>query len=174
MTTEAKVGAFVLSCFAVLAFTVIYLLNAQYSGGAVHYRTYLRYAGGLEPGASVLYGGMNVGKVSAVRPWAVDPTRIEILLEVKKDTPLNEKSVAKLGFVSVMNSAALSITTGSIDAKRLPPNSPIPSQEAASLDEIAGKLAGVADSANALMTQAQGELIDVSGNVNHLLANLER
>jgi phospholipid/cholesterol/gamma-HCH transport system substrate-binding protein len=173
MTTEAKVGAFVLGCFALLAFTMIYLLNAQYSGGTVQYRTYLRYAGGLEPGASVLYGGMNVGKVTAVHPWTTDPTRIEILLQVKKDTPLNEKSVAKLGFVSVMNSAALSITTGSIDAKRLTPESTIPSKEAPSLDEIAGKLAGVADSANALMTQAQGELNDISGNVNHLLANLD-
>ena len=173
MTTEAKVGAFVLSCFTVLAFTVIYLLNAQYSGGTVHYRTYLRYAGGLEPGATVLYGGINVGKVTAVRPWANDPTRIEILLDVKKETPLNEKSVAKLGFVSVMNSAALSITTGTIEAKRLPPNSTITSQEAASLDEIAGKLAGVADSANTLITQAQGELNDISGNVNHLIGNLD-
>ncbi len=173
MTTEAKVGAFVLSCFAVLAFTVVYLLNAQYSAGTVHYRTYLRYAGGLEPGASVLYGGINVGKVTAVRPWATDPTRIEILLDVKKDTPLNEKSVAKLGFVSVMNSAALSITTGSIDAKRLSPGSMVPSQEVASLDEIAGKLAGVADSANKLIAQAQGELTDISGNINHLLANLD-
>jgi len=173
MTTEAKVGAFVLSCFAVFAFTVIYLLNAQYSGGTVQYRTYLRYAGGIAPGASVLYGGMNVGKVTAVRPWTADPTRIEILLEVKKDTPLNEKSVAKLGFVSVMNSAALSITTGTIDAKRLPPDSTVASQEAASLDEIAGKLATVADSANTLITQAQGELNDISGNVNHLLANLD-
>ena len=173
MTTEAKVGAFVLSCFAVLAFTIIYLLNAQYSGGSVQYRTYLRYAGGIAPGASVLYGGMNVGKVTAVRPWSADPTRIEILLEVQKNTPLNEKSVAKLGFVSVMNSAALSITTGTIEAKRLPPNSTIASQEAASLDEIAGKLAGVADSANALITQAQGELNAITGNVNHLLANLD-
>ena len=173
MSTEAKVGAFVLSCFAVFAFTAIYLLNAQYSSGAVTYRTYLRYAGGLEPGASVLFGGINVGKVKAVRPWAEDPTRIEILLEVKKDTPLNEKSIAKLGFVSVMNSASLSITTGSNAAKRLPPGSIVPSQEAASLDEIAGKLAGVADSANTLITQAQGELNDVSGNVNHLLANLD-
>jgi phospholipid/cholesterol/gamma-HCH transport system substrate-binding protein len=173
MTTEAKVGAFVLGCFAVFAFTIIYLLNAQYSGGTVQYRTYLRYAGGIAPGSSVLYGGMNVGKVTAVRPWTTDPTRIEILLEVKKDTPLNEKSVAKLGFVSVMNSAALSITTGTIDAKRLPPDSTITSQEAASLDEIAGKLATVADNANALITQAQGELNDVSGNVNHLLANLD-
>ncbi len=173
MTTESKVGAFVLSCFGVLAFTVIYLLNAQYSGGTLQYRTYLRYAGGLEPGASVLYGGMNVGKVTAVRPWSTDPTRIEILLEVKKDTPLNEKSVAKLGFISVMNSAALSITTGTIEAKRLAPDSTIASQEAASLDEIAGKLAGVADSANTLITQAQGELNDITGNVNHLLANLD-
>jgi phospholipid/cholesterol/gamma-HCH transport system substrate-binding protein len=173
MTTEAKVGAFVLSCFAVLAFTVIYLLNAQYSGGSVHYRTYLRYAGGLEPGATVLYGGIDVGKVTAVRPWTEDPTRIEILLDVKKNTPLNAKSVAKLGFVSVMNSAALSITTGTIDAKRLPPDSIIASQEAASLDEIAGKLAGVADSANALISQGQGELTEISGNVNHLIGNLD-
>lgn len=173
MSTEAKVGAFVLSCLAVLAFTVIYLLNAQFSGGTVQYETYLRYAGGLEPGASVLFGGINVGRVTAVRPWAVDPTRIEILLEVKKDTPLNEQSVAKLGFISVMNSAALSITTGSNDAKRLSPGSTIASQEAASLDEIAGKLATVADSANTLISQAQGELNDISGNVNHLLANLD-
>jgi phospholipid/cholesterol/gamma-HCH transport system substrate-binding protein len=173
MSTEAKVGAFVLGCFALLSFTVVYLLNAQYSGGSAHYRTYLRYAGGLEPGASVLYGGIEVGKVTAVRPWTEDPTRIEILLEVKKDTPLNEKSVAKLGFLSVMNSAALSITTGTIDAKRLPPESTIASQEVASLDDIAGKLAGIADSANGLITQAQGELNDISGNVNHLLANLE-
>jgi phospholipid/cholesterol/gamma-HCH transport system substrate-binding protein len=173
MTTEAKVGAFVLSCFTLLAFTIIYLLNAQYSGGSAQYRTYLRYAGGLAPGASVLYGGMNVGKVTAVRSWSVDPTKIEILLEVQKNTPLNEKSVAKLGFVSVMNSAALSITTGTIEAKRLPPNSTIASQEAASLDEIAGKLAGVADSANVLIKQAQEELNDITGNVNHLLVNLD-
>ena len=54
MTTEAKVGAFVIGCFSILAFTVIYLVNAQFSGNTVSYRTYLRYAGGLEPGASVL------------------------------------------------------------------------------------------------------------------------
>ena len=113
-----------------------------------------------------------MGRVTAVRPWAADPTRIEILLEVKKETPLNEKSVAKLGFTSVMNSAALSITTGSNDAKRLPPGSIVASQESASLDEIAGKLASVADSANTLIVQAQGELNDISGNMNHLLANL--
>jgi phospholipid/cholesterol/gamma-HCH transport system substrate-binding protein len=172
VTTEAKVGAFVLGCFAILAFTVIYLVNAQFSGDTVPYRTYLRYAGGLEPGASVLFGGINVGKVKAVQPWTSDPTKIEILLDIRKNTPLNEKSVAKLGLVSVMSGAALSITTGSNDAKRLAPGSAIPSQEASSLDEIAGKMAGVADNANGLITQARGELEGITSDARSLLANL--
>ena len=172
MTTEAKVGAFVLGCFAILAFTLIFLINAQFSRGTVPYRTYLRYAGGLEPGASVLFGGIDVGKVKAVQPWASDPTKIEILFDVKKDTPLNEKSVAKLGLVSVMSAASLSITTGSNNAKRLPPGSAIPSQEGASLDEIAGKIAGVADNADGLITQVRGELQDITGDARSVLANL--
>jgi phospholipid/cholesterol/gamma-HCH transport system substrate-binding protein len=172
VTTEAKVGAFVIGCFAILAFTVIYLVNAQFSGDNVPYRTYLRYAGGLEPGASVLFGGINVGKVTSVRPWTSDPTKIEILLNVKQGTPLNQASVAKLGMTSVMSAASLSITTGSNDATRLPPGSSIPSQEAASLDEIAGKVATVADNANDLIVQARGELQGISGDARNLLANL--
>jgi phospholipid/cholesterol/gamma-HCH transport system substrate-binding protein len=172
VTTEARVGTFVLGCFAILALTVIYLMNAQFGGNTVPYRTYLRYAGGLEAGASVLFGGINAGKVTAVRPWATDPTRIEILLEVKQGTPLNDKSVAKLGLASIMNSASLSITTGSNDAKRLPPGSSIQSQETASLDEITGKMATVADNANALIVQVKGELEGISGDARNLLANL--
>jgi phospholipid/cholesterol/gamma-HCH transport system substrate-binding protein len=172
VTTEAKVGGFVLGCFSILAFTLIYLINAQFSGHTVAYRTYLRYAGGLEPGAQVLFGGINVGQIRAVRPWSSDPTKIEILLDVKQNTPLNEQSVAKLGLVSVMSGAALSITTGSNDAKRLLPGSAIPSQEAASLDEIANKMAVLADNANGLITEVQGELQGISGDARTLLANL--
>jgi phospholipid/cholesterol/gamma-HCH transport system substrate-binding protein len=121
VSTEAKVGAFVLGSVAVLAFTIIRLLGAQLSGHVVPYHTYLQYAGGLEPGAAVLFGGIEVGRVTAVRPAAADPTKIEIQLDVKENTPLNEKSVAKLGFISVMSGAALSVTTGTNEARRLPP-----------------------------------------------------
>lgn len=172
MTTESKVGAFVLACFSVLAFTLIYLINAQFGGHTDPYHTYLRYAGGLEPGATVLFGGIDVGKVKAVRPAASDPTKIEILLDVKQNTPLNEKSVAKLGLLSVMSGAALSITTGSNDAKRLLPGAVIASQEASSLDEITGKVAVVADNANGLITEARGELQGISADARTLLANL--
>lgn len=172
MTTEAKVGAFVLACFSILAFTLMYLINAQFGGHNVSYRTYLRYAGGLEPGAAVLFGGIDVGKITEVRPWTSDPSKIEILLDVKENTPLNEKSVAKLGLVSVMSGAALSITTGSNDAKRLLPGTTIPSQEAPSLDEITAKMAVVADNANGLITEVRGELHGISGDARTLLANL--
>ena len=172
MTTEAKVGAFVLACASVLAFTIVNLVNAQLSGHTVPYRTYLRYAGGIEPGAQVLFGGISVGKITAVRPWTSDPTKIEIMLEVKEKTPLNEKSVAKLGLVSVMSGAALSITTGSNDARRLPAGSIIASQEAASLDEITDKMATAADNANGLITEVRGELGGISGDARTLLANL--
>ena len=113
-----------------------------------------------------------MGKVTAVRPAASDPTRIEILVDVKDNTPLNEKSVAKLGLVSVMSAAALSITTGSNEAQRLPPGSTIPSQEAASLDEISEKLTVVADNANGLITEVRSELHGISGDARTLLANL--
>jgi ABC-type transporter Mla subunit MlaD len=155
-----------------LAFTIVHLVNAQLSGHTSPYRTYLRYAGGIEPGAQVLFGGISVGKITAVRPWTADPTKIEILLDVKENTPLNEKSVAKLGLVSVMSGAALSISTGSNDAHRLPPGSIIASQEGASLDEITDKMATAADNANGLITEVRGELGGISGDAQTLLANL--
>ena len=172
MTTEAKVGAFVLACLAVLVFTLAYLFNAQFSGGGVPYRTYLRYAGGLEPGGDVLFGGIRAGKITGVRASPEDPTKIEILLELKAGTPVNEKSVAKLGSLSIMSDPALAISTGSNSAPRLQPGATIPSAEAVSLDDMAAKLATIADNANALIGQVQGELGVISTGAQSLLANL--
>ena len=172
MTTEAKVGAFVLASLLILTSTVVYLANAQFRGGKIPYRTYLRYAGGLEAGAPVLFGGIKAGSVTAVHPWDSDPTRIEILVELKDGTPVNQKSVAKLGSVSVMSEPALMVSTGTNDADRIAPGQPIPSQEVVTLDEIAAKMATVAGNANGLIVQVQGELAGISGDARTLLANL--
>src|SRR6266853_2904012 len=107
-----------------------------------------------------------------VRAWDHDPTRIEILLEVKEGTPLNEKSVAKLGSVSLMSSPAISITTGAQQAPRMKAGQVIASQETVSLDDMTRKLSGIADSAEDLITQVQGELKGISGSAQALLANL--
>jgi len=172
VTTEAKVGAFVLASLAILTAITLYLVNAQFSGGNVSYRTYLKYAGGLEAGAPVLFGGIKAGTVTSVRPWQSDPTRIEILVALKQGTPVNEKSIAKLGSVSVVSEPALLVSTGANDAPRVAPGQIIASQETVSLDEIAGKLAVVTDNANGLITQVKGELGNISGDAQRLLLTL--
>lgn len=171
MTTEAKVGAFVLACLAILAVTIVYLIKPRF-GASQPYRTYLRYAGGLEPGAPVLFGGINAGEVTGVHPWATDPTQIEVLMEIKTGTPVNEQSVAKLGSVSLMSSPALMVTTGGKDARPIPPGESIPSAESPSLDELEAKLTTIADSATGLIAQVKEELSGITGDARTLLANL--
>jgi ABC-type transporter Mla subunit MlaD len=87
-------------------------------------------------------------------------------------TPVNEKSVAKLGSVSLMSGPVLLVSTGSNDARRVAPGEAIPSQDVASMDEVIAKVSTVADNANSLMTQVQGELAGISGDARTLLANL--
>jgi len=172
MNTEAKVGTFVIVCLLLLGVTVYYVGNEQWGRDLTPYKTFLRYAGGVAQGSEVLFGGIAVGRVTAVRAWDQDPTRIEISLEVKEGTPLNEKSVARLGSVSLMSSPAISITTGAQDARRLRPGQAIVSQESVSIDEMTRKLSGITDNAAELITQVQGELKEISGQARTLLANL--
>jgi phospholipid/cholesterol/gamma-HCH transport system substrate-binding protein len=174
MNADTKVGLFVITCLVLLGLTVYYVGNEHWGTHLTPYRTYLRYAGGVGPGSEVLFGGIEVGRVKTVRAWNQDPTRIEILLEVKEGTPVNQKSVAKLGSVSLMSSPAISITTGSQDASRLTAGQTIPSQETMSIDDMARKFSGIADNANDLITQVRGELKGISGRTEVLLANLNQ
>jgi phospholipid/cholesterol/gamma-HCH transport system substrate-binding protein len=169
---EVKVGAFVVACAVLLAATVYYVGGAQLRGQQVPYRTYLRYAGGLEPGTGVLFGGISVGRVTSLRPDPVDPTQIEISLTVKPGTPLNAKSMARLGSISLMSSPVVSITTGSNDAARLAPGAVIPSLETVSVDEMQRKIVALADSAQNTLATVKIDLNNLTGDARHLLANL--
>src|SRR5258708_22162526 len=110
MSTEAKVGLFVVISASLVVGTVYYLGTEQWGHHVTPYRTYLRYAGGVEPGSTVLFGGITVGRVAAVRAWSEDPTKIELLLEVKENTPINASCMARLGTVTLMSAPAISIS----------------------------------------------------------------
>ena len=172
MNAETKVGTFVIVCLLLLGVTVYYVGNEEWGRHLTPYKTYLRYAGGVAAGSEVLFGGIAVGRVTTVRAWSQDPTQIEILLEVKEGTPVNGKSVAKLGSVSLMSSPAISITTGAQEAPRLKAGQVIASQETVSIDDMTRKLSGIADSASDLIAQVQGELKGISGKAQTLLANI--
>jgi phospholipid/cholesterol/gamma-HCH transport system substrate-binding protein len=174
MTTEAKVGAFVITSLLVLTSATYFVHTTQTVRGQVPYKTHLRYAGGLAPGAAVLFGGIKVGQVTAVRPWSEDPTRIEIVFAVKSGTPVNQKSTARVGTVSIMTTPELMITTGTNEAPRLSVGAVVSSAESLSLEEIEGRVAKVAESADALMDELRREIPALTGDARTFLANLNQ
>ncbi len=170
--TEAMVGAFVLMCVAILCVAVYLIGNTRFIGANVPFHTYLRYAGGIEPGTPVLFGGITVGKVIGVAPDASDLTRIKVDIIVKPDTPLNAKSVAKLGSMSLLGDSVVSITTGANDAPRLPRGAAIPSEETISLDDLQRKLVALADSAQTAMTTLAADINRITDGAADVLSNL--
>lgn len=174
MSTEAKVGVFVAASILVLGSAIYLVHTTQTVRGQVPYRTYLQYAGGVAPGTDVLFGGVKVGEVTAVRPWSQDPTRIEIVFQVKSGTPVNQNSKAHTGSVGLMTPPVLLVTTGSNDARRLGPGETVPSEEAMSMDEITRHVVTVADSANALITELRREIPALTGDAQKFIANLNQ
>ena len=174
MTTEAKVGVFVIASLAILGASAYYVHTTQTVRGQVPYETHLRNAGGLAPGAAVLFGGIKVGQVTSVQPWAEDPTRIEIGFAVTSGTPVNQKSMARVGNVSIMTNPVLMITTGSNEAGRLSAGDVVPSAESLSLEEIEGRVAKLAESADGLIAELRREVPALTGNAQTFLANLNQ
>jgi ABC-type transporter Mla subunit MlaD len=174
MSIEAKVGLFVIAGTVMLGAGLSVVRTTQMVRGQVPHKTSFRYAGGLAPGATVLFGGIKVGQITAVQSSSEDPTRIEIVFRVRAGTPLNEDSMARVGAVSVMSNPALAISTGSNAARRLTPGEAVRSEEAVGLDEVARRVATVADSANTLVLQLQKETSAIALQAHTLLANLNR
>ncbi len=174
MTTEAKVGAFVIASVLVLGSAAYFVRTTQAVRGQVPYTTHLRYAGGLAPGATVLFGGIKVGQVTAVQPWSEDPTRIEIAFAVTSGTPVNQESTARVGAVGIMATPSLMITTGSNQARRLSAGGVVSSAESLSLEEIEGRVAKLAESADALIGELRTTIPALTGDARTFLANLNQ
>jgi phospholipid/cholesterol/gamma-HCH transport system substrate-binding protein len=174
MSIEAKVGVFVIISVLVLGGTVYRVRSTQDVRGQVAYTTRLSYAGGVADGTPVLFGGIRVGQVESVRPSPADPTRIEIAFAVKAGTPVNAESIARVGSVTLMSSPVLFLTSGSNTARRLHAGEEVASRESVGQDEIAARLAAVADSAGAVLAN----LNEISGaknqrHIESVLAQLE-
>src|SRR5712692_9800711 len=112
MSSEAKVGLFVMIAFAIFVAAFVSIANVQLRGGMVQYKTYFSFAGGVEKGAVVRFGGMKAGRVSDLHPSKDDPTRVEVLLELKPETAVREDSVAAVSTLGMLGENYIEITPG--------------------------------------------------------------
>jgi len=174
VTTETKVGLFVVTAVVLLAATIYGVRSTRTVHGQVRFKTYLRDAGGLDVDTSVLFGGIKVGQITAVRPDTDDPTRIEIAFQVSAGTPLNGESKARVAAVSLMGSPSLLITTGSNDAPRLVPGDVVPSEEGVSTSELMRRVGTVAESANNVLLDLRREIPEIAVRLHSVLDNVNR
>ncbi len=164
MSKELKVGAFVLSSLLIFLGVFLYVANIQLHGARIRYKTYFKYAGGLDTGSAVRFGGMKAGTITAIRPWREDPTRIEVVLELKEGVPVNTDSVAMLTSLSPLGDKYLEVTTGTSKARRIPPGAIIPSREPVTLDDLTKQ-------ASILIPQVETTLQDVGEHIDRLTDN---
>jgi phospholipid/cholesterol/gamma-HCH transport system substrate-binding protein len=171
MSDLAKVGLVVSLAALLLTAAVFAIANMHLGGQFADFKTYFKFAGGLEPGAAVRYGGLKVGRVKSVKVDPQDHTRIEVQLEVRADTPMRTDSQANIAQLGLLSENYVEITPGKSGAP-LQAGGTIPSAELQDLSALIRKMSGLVDSAQPLITDLHKNLNQISDRADVLLAQL--
>jgi phospholipid/cholesterol/gamma-HCH transport system substrate-binding protein len=116
---------------------------------------------------------MKVGSITAIHQSREDPTKIEVLFEVREDIPVNADSIATLTSLSPLGDKYLEITTGSSKAPRIPSGATIPSTEPVSLDDIARQASALIPTVQSTLQDVRKDVDQLTGNAQVVLANLQ-
>jgi len=160
------VGLFVLIAGALL-FGAILAVSGGLGRNPLAHLAYFKFAGGLQPGAPVRFGGMTLGKVDRVRVDRANSTRIEIRIVVARDAPVKMDSVARISTLGPLSDNYIEISTGTAQAALAPPDSALQSAEAFGLPQLA-------DAAQAMLPDVQLALRKLNQNLDDLQVTLTR
>ncbi len=173
---EVWVGLFVLVAAGVLVVTMLSVSGA-FDRGAVPYRAYFKFAGGLDSGAAVRFGGMKVGAVKAVRVDREDSTRIEVNFAIARSVPLKTDSVAKITSLGALGDNYLELSTGTRQAQIALPGSVVNSTETVTFSDLGDMVSGIQPLAQAALQKLNQRLDELQVTVaraNDLLSDRNR
>ncbi len=173
---QVWVGLFVLVAAVLLIVTVLSVAGT-FNRGNISHRSYFKFAGGIEPGAAVRYGGMKAGSVQHVRVDPNDSTRIEVEFNVDRDIPLKEDSLAKITSLGPLGDNYVELTTGSRQAPSAPPGSVVRSADSVTfsdLGDMVGNLQPMVQQALQKLNQRLDELQVTLARTNDLLNDRNR
>jgi phospholipid/cholesterol/gamma-HCH transport system substrate-binding protein len=166
MRERTLVGLFVLIAGGLLVGTML-VISGGLGASAVSHRAYFKFAGGVQPGAPVRYGGLTVGKVTRVRVDPGNSTRIEIDIAVDRDAPLKTDSVAKISTLGPLTDNYIEVATGTLHAPLAPPGSELPSAEAFGLPQLG-------DAAQAMLPDVHNALQKLNQSLDGLQVTIAR
>ncbi len=172
MSNETKVGLFVIVSLVIFVATFVSIANVSLRGGMTRYKTNFAFAGGLEKGAVVRFGGLKVGRVTDIHTAPEDPTKVEILLDLKPNTPVRQDSVAAVSTLGMLGENYVEITPGKKESPPLPPGSAIQSIEAVDFATLTRRIGSMTETSEALVIDLHKNLNEISDKASKLIDNL--
>jgi len=170
---EIKVGVVVVTA------GVLFLVALVFVGGVnllrkpkAEYTAYFKFAGGLEPGSLVRFGGLKVGVVKSADLDPTDNTRIRIVLDVERGTPIRTNSTARISSLGFLGENYLEISAGTRDAGALPEGSEIPTAEIVQLADVFNNVNNITVNATKLVNDLDDRILALSDSTNLLIKNL--
>ena len=116
METRANhvvIGSFVLVVVIGLFGFVLWLAKIEIDQEFAYYRvTFVEAVSGLSLGGDVRYNGIPVGAVTAIEIARDDPSKVQVTLEVARETPVRADTVAKLELQGITGVAFIQLGGG--------------------------------------------------------------
>jgi len=121
METKANylmIGGFVLGVLA-LAFIFVFWMSNFGGGGQRYMIVFESSVAGLTTGSSVGFNGIRVGEVQSFALDPEDGRKVQVLVDVRDDTPVRENSHASIQSMGLTGGSGIQITPGSPDSPLL-------------------------------------------------------
>lgn len=97
----------------------VWLASVQFDRQYAQYGILFDNVSGLDPSGDVLFNGVGVGRVTGIRIWQDDPSKVYVAIEIDADAPVREDTVAQLKSQGVTGVAYVELSGGSPDAPAL-------------------------------------------------------
>ncbi|MHB8448159.1 MAG: MlaD family protein [Rudaea sp.] len=171
------VGAAVLVA-GILLLVALAMITGR-GGASTAYYTHYHNVTGLRYGAPVFYQGYRIGQVGAIAPErGKDGTRYRIELDVRRDWPIPQDSVARLTATGLLADVAVGISEGK-SARMAAPGSELAGVESAdifsAMNELAGQISGLTRTQIAPLIQTLSKRVDsITGAIDKGTPDLVR
>ena len=137
---------------AAILLVAVFAINGTFGSAAKTYHAYFKFAGGLEPGATVRYsGGPKVGRVESLRIDPRDPTHIDLSFSVQPDVQVKTDSKVRIMSLSPLGDNHLEIYAGSPQAPVAPSGALLPSYNYVDFNDLTEQINDIAPQARQLL-----------------------
>jgi phospholipid/cholesterol/gamma-HCH transport system substrate-binding protein len=131
---------------------------------------------GLSQGSAVDFNGIRVGEVTQINLVAGDPRRVEVLIEITGNVPINQDTKAKLEVQGLTGGAAIALTGGAPDAAPLVGQNgkpPVIVAESSEMQNVLQAVQTLAAKADTVLSRVDKVVSDNSAAVSDAVHNVD-